>query len=86
MGFLDKLTGKGKEASQSAQAKAGELKDKVGDLAADHNEDIDKAVDKVADLADKVTKGKFTDKIDEAAAKLKDAADKIDDDETPKSS
>lgn len=79
MGFFDKLTGKGKDASESAQAKASELKDKAGDLAAEHNEDIDKAVDKVAELADKVTGGKFSDKIDEAADKLKEAADKLDD-------
>ena len=56
------------------------LIDRAKATAAGHDEDIDAAIDKVADLADKATDGKFTEKIDDAAAKLKDAADRIDDD------
>jgi len=70
MGFLDKFKGKD----------SGELIDRAKATAAGHDEDIEAAIDKVADLADKATDGKFTAKIDDAAAKLKDAADRIDDD------
>ncbi|MET1132489.1 MAG: antitoxin [Aeromicrobium sp.] len=70
MGFLDKFKGKN----------ADEVVDRAKEQAAQHDEDIDAAIDKVADLADKATDGKFTEKIDEAAAKLKEAADQLDDD------
>lgn len=69
MGLLDKF--KGKDAEKLiAQAK---------EQAGQHDEDIDAAIDKVADLADQATDGKFTEKIDDAAAKLKEAADRLDD-------
>lgn len=61
MGFLDKLRGK------------GGLKDKAVDLAKEHDDKLDQGIDKAADLADKATKGKYTDQIDDAAQKAKDA-------------
>lgn len=70
MGFLDRF--KGKDAEQ--------LVDRAKEEAARHDEDIDAAIDKVADLADKATDGKFTEKIDDAAARLKEAADRLDED------
>ena len=61
MGFLDKLRGK------------GGLKDKAVDLAKEHDDKIDQGIDKASELADKATKGKYTDKIDSAAEKVKGA-------------
>lgn len=66
MGFLDKFKKQG-----------AELKDKASDLAASQNENIDKGIDKAADLANKATKGKYDEKIDGAADKAKEAADKL---------
>jgi hypothetical protein len=66
MGFLDKFKKQG-----------AELKDKATDLASSQNENIDKAVDKAADLADKATGGKYDDQIDSAADKAKDAVDDL---------
>jgi methyl-accepting chemotaxis protein len=68
MGFLDRLKGDGSDRAVE-QAK---------EQAAAHDEDIEQAIDRVADLADQATDGKFTEKIDEAAQKLKDAADRLD--------
>ncbi|MGI9084113.1 MAG: antitoxin [Aeromicrobium sp.] len=64
MGFLDKLKGK------------SGLKDKAIDLAKQHDDKLDQGIDKASDLADKATKGKYTDKIDNAAEKAKDAYEK----------
>jgi len=61
MGFLDKLKGK------------SGLKDKAIDLAKQHDNTLDKGIDKASDLADKATKGKYTDKIDNATEKTKGA-------------
>lgn len=69
MGFWDRF--KGKDADQ--------LVDRVKDEVAQRDEEVDAAIDKVADLADRATDGKFTEKIDDAAAKLKEAADRLDD-------
>lgn len=69
MGIFDKFTGK----------KTDKVVDAAKDQVSKHGDDIDAAIDKVADLADRATDGKHTDKIDEAAKKLKDAADKLDD-------
>lgn len=66
MGFLDKFK------KQSAG-----LKDKASDIAASQNANIDKGIDKAADLANKATKGKYDEQIDGAADKAKDAADKL---------
>ena len=64
MGFLDRFKGK------------GGLKDKAVDLAKQHDDKIDQGIDKASGLADKATKGKYTDKIDGAAQKAKDAYEK----------
>lgn len=69
MGIFDKFRGKN----------ADKVVDTAKDQVAQHGDDINVAIDKVADLADKATGGKHTDKIDEAAAKLKDAAEQADD-------
>lgn len=70
MGFLDKFTGKdGAEALDRAKAEI-----------ARHDEKIEDAIDRVADLADRATDGKHTDKIEQAAEQLKQAADRLNDD------
>jgi len=69
MGFLDKLKGKD----------TAELIDRAKEQAAKHDDKIEDAIDRVADLADKATDGKHTEKIEQAAEKLKEAADKLDD-------
>jgi hypothetical protein len=69
VGFLDKF--KGKDAEQ--------MVNRVKDEVAQRDEEVDAAIDKVADLADRATDGKFTEKIDDAAAKLKEAAERLDD-------
>ena len=66
MGFLDKFKKHG-----------AELKDKAADVAASQNANIDKGIDKAADLANKATKGKFDDKIDKGADAAKSAADTL---------
>lgn len=69
MGFLDKF--KGKDAEQMVA--------RVKEEVAQRDEEVDAAIDKVADLADRATDGKLTEKIDDAAAKLKEAAERLDD-------
>lgn len=60
MGFLDEIKDKGEG-----------LKDKAADLASGHGEQIGDGIDKAAEVADKVTGGKFTEQIDSAAEKAK---------------
>lgn len=60
MGFLDEIKDKGEG-----------LKDKATELATGHGEQIGQGIDKAAEVADKVTGGKFTDQIDSAAEKAK---------------
>ena len=60
MGFLDEIKDKGDE-----------LKDKASELASGHGEQIGQGIDKAAEVADKVTGGKFTEQIDSAAEKAK---------------
>lgn len=75
MGFLDRFKGKNTdELLDEAKTAAGDLGGTAKDQLAEHGDDIEGAIDKVADLADQATGGKFTDKIDDAAAKLKDVA------------
>jgi len=50
----------------------GDLGDKAKDLIEEHAGQVDDGVDKVADLIDDKTGGKFSDQIDSAADKLKD--------------
>lgn len=49
-----------------------DLAGKAKDLLSEHSEQVDDAVDKVADIADEKTGGKYSDQIDQAAEKLKD--------------
>lgn len=58
MGFLDKFKGRS---------------EKLKDLARENDDKVDDAIDKIADVADDATKGKYSDQIDSAAEKAKDA-------------
>ena len=58
MGFLDKFKGRS---------------EKLKDLARENDDKVDDAIDKIADMADDATKGKYSDQIDSAADKAKDA-------------
>jgi hypothetical protein len=53
--------------------------DKLKGLLKGKGEQANKAIDKVADVADDKTKGKYTEKIDDAADKAKEIVDKLDD-------
>ena len=56
------------------------LMDKVKGLLGQHEEKVDDAIDKAADIADDKTDGKHTDKIDAAADKAKDVVEGLADD------
>ncbi|MFJ2112775.1 MULTISPECIES: antitoxin [unclassified Streptomyces] len=74
MGFLDSL-----------KAKIGPAKEKVSDLAQQHEGKIQQGLDKAARTVDQKTKGKYSDKIDSGTGKAKDALGKLahKDDGTP---
>ncbi|NQV06270.1 antitoxin [bacterium] len=57
------------------------LKKKFGKAASDHEDKIDGAIDKGADLIDDKTGGKHTDKIESGADKAKDVVEGLADDE-----
>jgi hypothetical protein len=57
----------------------GDLADKAKDLAGEHEEEVDDAIDKAADTADKKTDGKYSDHIDTGAEKAKDFVEGLDD-------
>jgi len=63
MGFLNEIKDKGDE-----------LKDRATGLASGHVEKIGEGIDKAAEVADKVTGGKFTEQIDSADARIARAA------------
>ncbi|TSD63113.1 antitoxin [Aeromicrobium piscarium] len=75
MSFLSKMLGRGKMAGEDLSQKAQDAKERAGEAMQGREDDIHSAVDKVRDLADQATGGKFTGKIDEAADRLKQAAD-----------
>ncbi|OUZ09943.1 hypothetical protein BHE97_09015 [Aeromicrobium sp. PE09-221] len=75
MSFLSKMLGRGKVAGEDLGQKAQDAKQRAGEAMQGREDDIHSAVDKVRDLADQATGGKFTSKIDEAADRLKQAAD-----------
>ncbi|HWC11486.1 MAG TPA: antitoxin [Acidimicrobiales bacterium] len=60
------------------------LFDKAKDLAQDHADKIDGAIDKAADAVDEKTGGKYSDKIDKAAGAAKNALDDQAGDEPPR--
>ncbi|MQS14247.1 antitoxin [Streptomyces kaniharaensis] len=64
MGLMDNLKGK-----------AEELKEKAGELAGKHSEQIDHMVDRAGGAIDKATKGKYSEKIEHGASKAKGAVD-----------
>ncbi|MGW0389772.1 antitoxin [Streptomyces sp. NPDC003042] len=72
MGLLDTL-----------KAKLAPAKDKVGDLAQQHEGKIREGLDKVAKVADSKTKGKYSGRITSGAGKAKDALGKIAHKDTP---
>ena len=64
MGFLDDA----KKLAEQAQ-----------DLAAEHSDQVKQALDKVEDVADKQTGGKYTDQINSAGDKAAGYVDGLDD-------
>lgn len=72
MGFLDKIKGRSGDLEK--------IKARATQLAQEHGDKIDQGIDKAAGLADKATKGKYSDKIDQAAVKAKESAEKLGDD------
>ncbi|MGG8406615.1 antitoxin [Streptomyces sp. 12297] len=66
MGLLDNL-----------KAKIAPAKDKVGDLAQQHEGKIGERLDKVAQVVDSKTKGKYSGQIATGTGKAKDALGKI---------
>ncbi|MGW7100871.1 antitoxin [Streptomyces sp. NPDC054838] len=66
MGLLDSL-----------KAKLAPAKDKVGDLAQQHEGKIGDGLDKMAKVVDSKTKGKYSDQITSGASKAKGALGKI---------
>jgi hypothetical protein len=56
------------------------LMDKVKGLLGQHEDKVDDAIDKAADVADEKTGGEHTDKIDAAADKAKDVVEGLADD------
>jgi uncharacterized protein YjbJ (UPF0337 family) len=73
----------GQSIFDKAKDKAGELKDKAGDLVGRHEDKIDGAIDTAGDGFDKVTGGKFDDKVDTMQDKARDAVDNMSDDDDP---
>ncbi|MET3984969.1 antitoxin [Streptomyces sp. PvR034] len=66
MGLLDNL-----------KAKLAPAKDKLGDLAQQHEGKIGDGLDKVAKVVDSKTKGKYSDQISSGTGKAKDALGKV---------
>ncbi|MFE3165544.1 antitoxin [Streptomyces sp. NPDC059224] len=69
MGLLDNL-----------KAKLGPARDRVSDLAQQHEDKIDKlqhGIDKAARVVDEKTKGKYSDKIQTGTGRAKDAMDRF---------
>jgi hypothetical protein len=86
MGILDKAKDRAKDAMGKAQELAGEAKTKAHDLAEEHAGQIKAGIDKTEALANKATKGKFSDKIEavgDKAAGLVPDKDEAPDAEAP---
>ncbi|MFD3733308.1 antitoxin [Streptomyces sp. NPDC058632] len=66
MGLLDNM-----------KAKLGPAKDKVSDLAQQHEGRIQHGLDKAAKTADERTKGKYSDRIQKGTGKAKGAMDRL---------
>ena len=63
--------------SDSLKGALGQAKEKAGELAGKHNSTIDSGLDRVGALADKATKGKYSDTINSNRDKAKEALDHI---------
>ncbi|MDG9726903.1 antitoxin [Streptomyces sp. DH41] len=66
MGLLDNV-----------KARLGPAKGKVSDLARQHEDKIDRGLDKVARTVDERTKGKYSDRIQTGTGKAKGAMDRL---------
>ncbi|MEW2072360.1 antitoxin [Streptomyces sp. NPDC012403] len=66
MGLLDNL-----------KARLGPAKDKVSDLAHQHEDRIQHGLDRAARTVDERTKGKYSDRIQTGTGKAKDAVDRL---------
>lgn len=66
MGLLDNL-----------KARLGPAKGKVSDLAQQHEDKIDRGLDKMARTVDEKTKGKYSDRIQTGTGKAKGAVDRL---------
>ncbi|GAA2287915.1 hypothetical protein GCM10010415_69040 [Streptomyces atrovirens] len=66
MGLLDNL-----------KARLGPAKNKVSDLAHQHEDKIQHGLDKAARTVDKRTKGKYSDRIQTGTGKAKGAVDRL---------
>ncbi len=58
----------------------GDFVDKAKDLAAEHEDKVSDGIDKLAEVVDEKTGGKYSDKIDQGAEKAKDLVEDLDDD------
>ena len=58
----------------------GDFVDKAKDLAAEHEDKVTDGIEKVADMVDEKTEGKYSDQIDQGAEKAKDFVEGLDDD------
>ncbi|WP_432014421.1 antitoxin [Streptomyces cucumeris] len=66
MGLMDNL-----------KAKAGAMKGKAGSFAQQHEEKIERGLEKAAKTVDSKTKGKYTGKIETGTGKAKDALNRL---------
>jgi uncharacterized protein YjbJ (UPF0337 family) len=67
-----------KEVAEKAKEAAVKAKDKVSDFVGEHEEQIHGAIDKTGSFVDeKITKGKFTEKINKGQDAAKGAVGKI---------
>jgi hypothetical protein len=67
---------------ESLKTKLTPAKGKVSHLAQQHGGKIEQGLDKAAKLADKKTKGKYSDKIQRGTSKAKGAVDRLAHDES----
>ncbi|WP_042393984.1 antitoxin [Streptacidiphilus carbonis] len=63
--------------SDTLKGALGQAKEKATEFAEKHNSTIDSGLDKVGEMADKATKGKYSDKIHTGRDKAKEALDKV---------
>lgn len=66
MSFLDKV-----------KSTTGTLKDRAGDFASEHGDRIDAGLDRASGTVNRVTGGRFEEKIDKATGKAKEGVDKL---------